>query len=110
MEDLKSLLEYINPAQCSYQEWVNVGMALKHEGYPVEVWENWSAKDTKRYHYGECARKWRSFQESTSEIVTGGTIYQLAAEFGYTPDEGRELSWDDEIEYQKGVVVSPGWV
>ena len=110
MEDLKSLLEYINPAQCSYQEWVNVGMALKHEGYPVEVWENWSAKDTKRYHYGECARKWRSFQESTSEIVTGGTIYQLAEQFGYTPDEGRELSWDDEIEYQKGVVVSPGWV
>lgn len=110
MEDLRYLLEYINPAQCSYQEWVNVGMALKHEGYSAEVWEDWSAKDTKRYHYGECARKWRTFQESTNEIVTGGTIYQLAAEFGYTPDEGRELSWDDEIEYQKGVVVSPGWV
>ncbi len=46
------LLEHINPALCSYQEWVNVGMALKEEGYTVSVWDEWSKNDC-RYHNGE---------------------------------------------------------
>ena len=29
--DLLPLLDHINPAVLSYQEWINVGMALKHE-------------------------------------------------------------------------------
>ena len=29
--DLKELLDYIDPASLNYQEWVNVGMALKYE-------------------------------------------------------------------------------
>ena len=37
--DLQEIIEYIHPADCTYQEWVNVGMALKHEGYPVDVWD-----------------------------------------------------------------------
>ena len=28
--NLLKMLEYIDPASCDYQEWVNVGMALKH--------------------------------------------------------------------------------
>ena len=32
--DLRELLEYIDPAQCSYEEWLNVGLALHQEGYP----------------------------------------------------------------------------
>lgn len=107
--DLKELLQYIDPAQCSYQEWVNVGMALKHEGYSPVDWEAWSARDSKRYHEGECGRKWQSFQEATSEIVTGGTIFQMAVEGGFVPPSNRELDWDAEIT-APGVVVAPGWV
>lgn len=40
--NLIELLEYINPATLDYQEWVNVGMALKHEGHTVEEWDLWS--------------------------------------------------------------------
>ena len=29
---LLEIIEYINPAELDYQGWVNVGMALKHEG------------------------------------------------------------------------------
>ena len=29
--DLQEIIEYIHPADLTYQEWVNVGMALKHE-------------------------------------------------------------------------------
>ncbi len=107
--DLRELLNYIDPASCSYQEWVNVGMALKHEGYTASDWEDWSQRDGRRYHYGECLRKWNSFQEAASEIVTGGTIYQMAVAGGFLPEQGRELEWEDEIT-APGVIVTPGWI
>lgn len=40
--NLLPLLDYINPATVDYQTWVNVGMALKHEGYTASDWDNWS--------------------------------------------------------------------
>ena len=106
--DLKVLLDYIDPAACSYQEWCNVGMALKYEGYSPQDWEDWSKRDPARYHDGECARKWNSFHESSEDIVTGGTIYQMAVEGGFKPQEGQELDWNAEIS-APGVVVQPGW-
>ena len=106
--DISELLNFIEPSTCSYQEWVNVGMALKHEGCSVSDWENWSRRDGRRYHSGECERKWRSFQENTSDIVTGGTLFQMAVNGGYIPEQGRELSWDDEIT-APGVITSPEW-
>lgn len=47
--DLREIIEYLNPAELEYQEWVDVGMALKHEGYPMEIWDSWSRNDS-RYH------------------------------------------------------------
>ena len=100
MSDLTELLQYIDPSSLSYQEWVNVGMALKHEGYSVYDWDNWSARDGARYHAGECVKKWESFREDSSVLVTGGTIYQMAVERGYAPPVKQAavaLGWDDEI-------------
>lgn len=107
--DLNELLNYIDPATCSYQEWLSVGMALKHEGYSVSDWEDWSRRDAGRYHQGECMRKWNSFQKAASDVITGGTVYRMAVTGGFTPSmTGEELDWDDEIT-APGVVVSPGW-
>ena len=78
-------------------EWVNVGMALKHEGYSAQDWDAWSQRDSRRYHAGECSRKWESFREMSSEIVTGGTIYQMAVDGGFVPSLNEELEWDSEI-------------
>lgn len=95
--DLKELLTYIPASSCSYQEWVNVGMALKHEGESCDMWDSWSRADH-RYHDGECARKWSSFTESGTEVVTGGTIYQMAVQNGYKPiDRDKTFDWDDVI-------------
>lgn len=106
--DLREIIEYLNPAELDYQEWVNVGMALKHEGYSVDVWDNWSRNDS-RYHQGECVRKWNTFHGS-SMPVTAGTIVQLAMDHGWQPSYGcHELNWDDEISTD-GVVVDSGWV
>ncbi len=112
-DNLTEILQYINPATCSYQEWINVGMALKHEGYSVRDWDAWSAADTSRYHSGECERKWNSFNGSASP-VTAGTIVQMAKDNGYMPErsEGHELDWDDVISTDKGdfVVVDGNWI
>ena len=106
--DLRELLDHIDPSFLDYQQWADVGMALKLEGYPCSVWEDWSRRDYSRYHEGECQKKWRTFRRD--EGVTGGTIYHLAKEQGWTPahEAGRILSLEDSIEYE-GVVVGEGW-
>lgn len=112
---LTELLEYVDPALCSYQEWVNVGMALKHEGYTAMDWDSWSKGDHARYHAGECFKKWDSF-EGSSTPVTGGTIYQMAVDGGYEPprsyDDGRgELDWDSTIKYDNDYkIIDKDWV
>ena len=102
------LLNYIQPSSLDYQEWINVGMALKHEGFSADVWDDWSKAD-RRYKPGECYRKWNTFT-GTSSPVTGGTIYQLAVDAGWKPEKtSHELNWDDEIDkdYQ---IVEKEWV
>lgn len=102
--DFKELLKYIDPAGLSYQEWVNVGMALKEEGYPMETWQNWSAADGERYDSGEFEDKWDSFRRHD---VTGGTIVQMAKDRGWSPEPklnvymsgdkySPTISWDSE--------------
>jgi hypothetical protein len=49
-QNLIEILEYIDPVKLDYQEWVNVGMALKHSGYTAADWDAWSKKTAKRYH------------------------------------------------------------
>lgn len=98
-KDLLPLLEYINPSALDYQDWINVGMALKEEGYTATDWDSWSQSDSSRYIPGECFRKWTTFNGSMSK-VTGGTIYHLACEHGYQPStSSKELDWDSVISY-----------
>lgn len=100
--NLLELLDYINPSELSYQEWTNVGMALKHEGYEASDWDSWSAQDSERYKRGECFTKWNSFNETAGDIVTGGTIFDYAKRGGFVPKKKIDpnegvLGWEDEI-------------
>lgn len=45
--NLLPLLDYINPATVDYRTWVQVGMALKHEGYTAMDWDVWSQSDSR---------------------------------------------------------------
>lgn len=115
--DLRELLEYIDPSQCSYDEWLNVGLALHQEGYPMFVWEEWSADDGERFHEGECAAKWESFGRYNGKLVTGATITQMAKENGWTFkhkfENNEALSFDSMVlattpeQYQ---VVDKNWI
>lgn len=109
--DLIPLLDYIDPTYLSYQEWLNVGMALKKEGYTASDWDNWSKRDGARYHPGECFKKWTTFEGSG---ITGATITQMAKDNGWEPKRNKEeyeLSWDDEISGNDDyVVIDKNWI
>lgn len=107
--DLMEVLNHIDPSELEYQDWINVGMALQHEGYSVDVWDRWSMND-QRYHAGECEKKWRGFHGAGTP-VTGGTIVQYARDQGWTPpyDPGTALDWNDTISVE-GVVIDKNWV
>lgn len=109
--DLKELIKYIDPAACTYSEWVEVGMALKHEGYSCDDWDEWSRPD-KRYHAGDCEKKWNTFNGAAAP-VTAGTIVQMAKDNGwhFQADDGA-LDWDSVIGEQKDdlVLVDKSWI
>ena len=94
-----SALKAIDVSTLSRADWIAVGMALKEEGYPCSIWDDWSRNDN-RYHPGECERKWDSFHGSGTP-VKGGTIVQMAKDRGWTPFGGEDgcMNWDDTIEY-----------
>lgn len=106
--DIIELLAYIDPGFLSYEEWLQVGMGLKEDGYSADDWDKWSQRDFRRYHAGECFRKWESFRGAASNI-TAGTIVQMAKEHGWQPEEGSELAWDAEIG-SPAVIIEKDWL
>ena len=114
--NLRDLLIHVDPIVLDYTEWINVGMALKDEGYSCDVWDEWSARDGRRYHPGECAQKWKGFH-GTANPVTGGTIVALAKDQGWRPErpdrDDHALDWDAVIgggEDDDLVIVRPAWL
>jgi len=111
--NLIEILDHIDPSILDYQEWVNVGMGLKEAGYTASIWDDWSSRDLRRYHPGECFKKWDTFR-GTAKPVTAGTIVQMAKDQGWQPEydkEGKELDWNDVIGSKEDfVVVDKNWL
>ncbi len=96
--NILSALKYIDVASLSRADWIAVGMALKEEGFPCSVWDDWSRNDS-RYHAGECEKKWAGFH-GNGKPIKAGTIVQMAKERGWTLfGEDGCMGWDDTIEY-----------
>ena len=113
--NLVPLLDYIDsdapdPAE-PYDSWYKVGMALKHEGYPVEVWDQWS-RTGKKYKPGECFKKWESFKEEKVRLVSGAYITMLAKEGGWEGGKAAGYSvindFKDEYLEQAATFKEPG--
>lgn len=100
----RECLSMINPAGLNYEEWTQVGMALKLAGCTADDYDSWSRRDS-RYKTGEPAKKWNSFKRTDG--VTVGTLVKLARDQGQEPTEfgeyidhsgpDRELAWDAAI-------------
>jgi hypothetical protein len=68
----------------SYDDWLEMGMALHSTGQPWarEVWEGWSRQSDK-YHEGKQAKSWRSFTADGKTTI--GTLFHRAKEHGWRP-------------------------
>ena len=96
--DLLPLLDYIDPGTLNYEEWLNVGKALKYEGYSATDWDLWSRRDNgltsdgkhPRYQSGLCFKKWDTFNGANNgRNITGATITAMAKQGGYIPPKDR---------------------
>lgn len=103
--NLLEILSHIPPSDLTYDEWTQVGMALKHEGFTVADWDEWSRADS-RYEAGVCEKKWRTFK-GNAEPVTAGTIVQMAKEHGFTFGSGGQFDGDALLDFE-GVITFEG--
>lgn len=95
--ELSEMLKAIPASKLSYNEWLNVGMALHYEGLPCSVWDDWSASDPDRYYVGECAKRWETFGKSSGDPITGATICRMALDNGWKSSQMKTYGWDDII-------------
>lgn len=87
-KDYQRILDCIDPSLTNNQQWVTVGMALKYEGMPFEMFDNWSANDRRPGQYqgtDYTFKRWESFRSSG---VTGATLTQMARDQGNEPFAG----------------------
>lgn len=81
-------LPYIS-GDCSREEWIHVGIALHHCGFPFEVWDTWSQyKDQRtgeasdKYVEKDMQKIWKSFANNKSHW-NAGTVISMAKKNGY---------------------------
>lgn len=88
-EDIASALASINP-DCSREEWVQVGMALKWAGDHTEqleqalmLWNDWSMPSPKYPGERDIAAQWISFKNDKAMAVKLGTLFHIAKQHGW---------------------------
>ena len=86
-QKLESALVYIQP-DCGYDDWIRVGLAIHAElgDQGLAIWDWWSARGSKYPGQREIETHWRSFKPGA---VTGGTLYRMAMDAGWTPPRPR---------------------
>ena len=79
----EELLPVLDPG-CSYDEWLQIGAALHHQGEGdeewLELWDTWSAGSAEKWAEGYCQEKWESFHTqrvSGRGPVTLATVLNL---------------------------------
>ena len=79
-------------ANCSYDDWTDIGMALKHEGRKrhqedlfFDKWDEWSQESETQYDASKMENKWDGFNKDNTTQLTLGTIYARAKDTGWVP-------------------------
>jgi hypothetical protein len=89
-DQMREMLSFID-ADCGYDDWIHVGMALHNEGYGLSVWDEWSKRGSK-YTAGCTIPHWKSFRPNAG--ITIGTVVHMASLSGWKPQIA-PISLDD---------------
>lgn len=81
LDQVEAMLSHINP-DCSREEWLRIGMALRDEFGDVacNLWHKWSAGAPAKYKQKDAQTAWRSFFNTG---VTIGTLVFMARQNGF---------------------------
>lgn len=89
-DEIKEALSFIG-ADCTREDWIHVGMALKWAGESTlnldqafAVWNEWSETHPAKYPGLKAINKqWQSFKTTKGSLVTLGTLFHLARQAGW---------------------------
>jgi hypothetical protein len=113
-EDIRTALEAINP-DCSREEWVTVGMALKWAGEQTDqldpalaLWNDWSMPSAKYPGEAQIVSQWISFRNDKGTAVKLGSLFHIAKQHGWVrpaPDITAMFSAVESPADPKSVIV-----
>lgn len=75
-------LTFLEP-DMAYLDWIFIGMALHKEGFPLDMWDKWSATGRKYNGIGDLNTHWKSFNSGGARTI--GTIIDWAMVQGWEP-------------------------
>lgn len=94
-DEIRGALAVINP-DCSREDWIAAGMALKWAGEQTfnpdqayAIWDGWSKQGQKYPGERQIRQQWQSFRNEKNNVVTLGTLFHVARQYGWvrpTPD------------------------
>lgn len=109
--DIASMLDAIPNHDVTYDEWLNIGMAIHQatNGTGEALWEEWSAKSHK-HDERQMAYKWHSFGRSANPVTIGTLIFHAEQNGWKMPvtfsgEDIAEVLAIDEHEPQHGLPV-----
>ena len=84
---VKAMLAALPCSECTYEDWLHVGMVIHDVGLSIDEWDSWSSLDSGRYKGTEDLYKhWKSFKPKNNGVSIG-TLYNMAVRFGYNAKE-----------------------
>ena len=89
-EEIRSAVEHI-PADCSREEWVQVGMAIhwaatqtNQNDQGLQLWNEWSMQSTTKYPGArDMMHQWESFKSNKSIGIKLGSLFHIAKQHGW---------------------------
>ena len=79
-DEIIFILSLISTDRCDeYQDWIKIGMALKNDGYQIDIWKNWS-KQSKKYDESYLENAWNNFTDNNDNRISSKSIYYYAKE------------------------------
>ncbi len=84
--NVKAMLEKLDP-DCGREDWIHVGMAIKHETGGSEegfsIWNAWSSRGSKYPGQAALLGQWASFRTDRANPITIATICMMVGEAGH---------------------------
>lgn len=108
--DVEDALTKLDPS-CSMSDWVEVGMALKHQfgDAGFEVWDSWSSQAPAKYPGTEALlKRWGSFKQNPNvKPVTVRTVFKRAYE-AWSPPIPLDLPNPAKLDLNQAIPPSLG--